>query len=159
MSNAAPIKVDRQKVPPFLLRLFFKQGGFHSLDDFSSPRRFPVDEELQIYTWRDCTLKELHSLLASAVPEAANARCKFRLVYLARNGHGEYTKRDIGIYSPRTDINNGPGAKRDTLAHLRFMIGDFIDVSYSDTVSEPPGLGFRIKQQSGDKDTRDDDNE
>jgi hypothetical protein len=64
-STAKPV-IDREKTTPFLLRLFVRTGGFHRyvplggvlrrdvdfrIDDFESPERIPVEDEVQIYTW------------------------------------------------------------------------------------------------------------
>jgi hypothetical protein len=54
--------IDREKTTPFLLRLFIRTGGFHRyrplsrptnsrLEEFETPDRIPVDDEVQIYTW------------------------------------------------------------------------------------------------------------
>lgn len=67
-STAKPV-IDREKTTPFLLRLFVRTGGFHRyvplralrgvlrrdvdfrIDDFETPERIPVEDEVQIYTW------------------------------------------------------------------------------------------------------------
>ncbi|KAF2792447.1 hypothetical protein K505DRAFT_307619 [Melanomma pulvis-pyrius CBS 109.77] len=84
MSAQAPAKVDRQTTTPFLLRLFYKSGSFHRLDDFDPSIRLPP--HLQIYTWPTCTLSELTHLLLTALPSLlppsyAGTRIAFRLVY------------------------------------------------------------------------------
>ncbi|KAF2864966.1 Sin3 associated polypeptide p18-domain-containing protein [Massariosphaeria phaeospora] len=66
MAAPEPAKVDRQTTTPFLLRLFYKQGSFHRLEDFDPTLRLPP--HLQIYTWPTCTLSELTSLLLTALP-------------------------------------------------------------------------------------------
>lgn len=84
-------KSERESTTPFLLRLFFKQNSFHRTDDFtfdSQPR-----EQLQIYTWPSCTLRELSSLLLNALPDlvgsdATGTRIAYRLVYPDPRGQG-----------------------------------------------------------------------
>jgi histone deacetylase complex subunit SAP18 len=47
------------------------------------------NQEVQIYTWPDATLRELCELLQDVVPSAAdyNARLDLSLVFLDRNGN------------------------------------------------------------------------
>ncbi|KAL9601526.1 MAG: hypothetical protein Q9219_002478 [cf. Caloplaca sp. 3 TL-2023] len=82
-------KIDRQTTCPFHLKLFYRTGGFHRLDDFPlppSPASAPLPPHLQIYTWPTCTLRELSHLLTSALPSLLptpqiGTRLAFRLVY------------------------------------------------------------------------------
>ncbi|XP_060674252.1 uncharacterized protein LOC107430153 isoform X2 [Ziziphus jujuba] len=53
--------VDREKTCPLLLRVFTKLGGHHSEEDFAVRGKEPKDE-VQIYTWKDATLRELTDL-------------------------------------------------------------------------------------------------
>ncbi|KAF2827841.1 hypothetical protein CC86DRAFT_200880 [Ophiobolus disseminans] len=155
MAAQGPAKVDRQTTTPFLLRLCYKQGTFHRLDEFdSSLPRLP--SHLQIYTWQSCTLRELCQLLLSAVPTQlpqpyAGARIAFRLVYPDIQGSnrpgapGRFISRDVGsvIVGARTkneDVDMGDGdsvtladALRQldgdpdrTLADAKFVIGDYV---------------------------------
>ena len=55
-------EVDREKTCPFLLRLFYKENARHMLDDFMD-NKVPEQDELQIYTWNDATLKEISELV------------------------------------------------------------------------------------------------
>ncbi|CAI6336676.1 unnamed protein product [Periconia digitata] len=100
-----PVKVDRHTTPPFLLRLFYKHNAFNRLDEFMPDTRLPAS--LQIYTWQSCTLRELSTLLLSALPNLLQkpypgTRIAFRLVYpdLAgsqRSGMaGRYLSRELG---------------------------------------------------------------
>ncbi|EDU43311.1 Sin3-associated polypeptide Sap18 [Pyrenophora tritici-repentis] len=106
MAAPASEKVDRQTTTPFLLRLFFKQGGFHRLDEFD-PTLPRLPTNVQIYTWQSCSLSELCKLLFSAVPTLlpqpyAGSRIAFRLVYPDIQGSnrpgapGRFISRDIG---------------------------------------------------------------
>jgi histone deacetylase complex subunit SAP18 len=55
--------VDREKTCPLLLRVFTKIGGHHTVEDFAIRGKEPKDE-VQIYTWRDATLRELTDLVS-----------------------------------------------------------------------------------------------
>lgn len=50
--------VDRETTCPFLLRVFCKENSRHMLEDFIA-NKAPEQDELQIYTWPDATLREL----------------------------------------------------------------------------------------------------
>jgi histone deacetylase complex subunit SAP18 len=56
--------------------------------------------EVQIYTWRDATLKELSDLVRQVVPEARNTgvRLDFSLVYTDKSGRAR--SRRCGSISP-----------------------------------------------------------
>ncbi|XP_003386277.1 PREDICTED: histone deacetylase complex subunit SAP18-like, partial [Amphimedon queenslandica] len=62
-----PYTVDREKTCPFLLRVFCNEGRHHRLDSFM--RGNVPSNELQIYTWMDCTLRELMSLVKEVNPD------------------------------------------------------------------------------------------
>lgn len=155
MAAQAPAKIDRQTTTPFLLRLFFKQGAFHRLDEFD-PTLPRLPTNVQIYTWQSCSLRELCKLLFSAVPSLlpqpyAGSRIAFRLVYpdiqsANRPGApGRYISRDIGsvIVGAATGADdvemNGTDASKvvdalkqldgdpdKTLADVKFLIGDYV---------------------------------
>ncbi|KAG9191519.1 hypothetical protein G6011_10253 [Alternaria panax] len=152
---AAPAKIDRQTTTPFLLRLFFKQGSFNRLDEFD-PALPRLPRNVQIYTWQSCSLRELCTLLLSAVPTLlphpyAGSRIAFRLVYPDIQGSnrpgapGRFISRDIGSVivgaqsrEEDTDMEGaGDGSVAEalkqldgdpdkTLADVRFMIGDYV---------------------------------
>lgn len=124
--------IDREKVCPFLLRVFCKKSVHHRIEEFTLTRQ-PVEDELQIYTWKDASLRELASLLAEADPKYAQhgSSISFKAVYLD-GARGRFQSKDLGV------INISKASKNDkiTLEDNRFVIGDFLDValqSYSDT--------------------------
>ncbi|QSL65213.1 hypothetical protein MERGE_002520 [Pneumocystis wakefieldiae] len=115
--------IDRQKTTPFLLRIFFKIGGFHSIEEFQ-PESQPVADEVQIYTWKDASLYELAQLLSKAIPNNNSTRFSFRLIY-NDNYKEKYQTKDIGhvlLFSRGLEANK-------TLDDVRFVIGDWIDVA------------------------------
>ncbi|PUU80684.1 Sin3 associated polypeptide p18-domain-containing protein [Tuber borchii] len=126
--TTAPVKVDRRRTTPFLLKLFYRQGGFHRLDDFhahSQPR-----EHVTIYTWRDCTLNELSMLLSQALPGVCppRSRCGFRLIFAdTRYNTTRYTSKDLGAVVPNGDAGLET-VGRKTLSEVSFVVGDWIDV-------------------------------
>ncbi|KAL7267771.1 hypothetical protein RUND412_009629 [Rhizina undulata] len=128
-TTTAPVRVDRERTTPFLLKLFYRQGGFHRLDDFRAQNQ-PRDH-VSIYTWRDCTLHELSFLLSSALPSLCppRSRCGFRLIYAdTRYGAARYTSKDLGAVVPSGDAALDNVGKK-TLSEVQFVVGDWIDVA------------------------------
>lgn len=123
ISKSSSRPIDRQKNTPFLLRLFYKIGGFHSIDEFQ-PNNQPITDEIQIYTWKDASLHELAQLLAKAIPDNNHTRFSFRLIY-NDNYREKYQTKDIGHVLL---LSKGLEADR-TLEDVRFVIGDWIDVA------------------------------
>ncbi|KAK9698649.1 hypothetical protein RND81_08G120700 [Saponaria officinalis] len=117
--------VDREKTCPLLLRVFTKIGGHHTPDDFAVRGKEPKDE-VQIYTWKDATLRELTDLVKEVSPAARrrDAKLSFATVYPDRNGRMQVKKMGETFSNPnkRKDDNLALG---DTF----FQTGDYWDVS------------------------------
>ncbi|XP_017772733.1 PREDICTED: histone deacetylase complex subunit SAP18 [Nicrophorus vespilloides] len=117
--------VDRQKVCPFLLRVFVSSNGHHhKISDYS--KGTVPENELQIYTWRDATLSELAILVKKVSPEARRKGTKltYALVY-PDSRQPVYRLRDIG-----STISGQKGPEDlKTLGQARFTIGDYMDIS------------------------------
>ncbi|KAK9483693.1 Sin3 associated polypeptide p18-domain-containing protein [Lipomyces starkeyi] len=142
-------EADRQKVPPFLIRMFFRRNMFHRMDVFLPPVSITTSEELQIYTWFNGTLKEILAVFASVVPEASSSRCTFRHVFQdPKNNLPSLMFKDIAVYMPRgskdgswTDMEgNALDDSSFTLYDFQFRIGDYIDVNITspDAPAPPP---------------------
>ncbi|KIO19896.1 hypothetical protein M407DRAFT_221923 [Tulasnella calospora MUT 4182] len=93
---------EREKTCPFLLRTFVKVNGFHSLQLFEE-NRLPLEDEHQIYTWKDATLREVVTYLRSLPPTALSlslrhpsARYAFRVVFPDVTSRGKMTAKDLG---------------------------------------------------------------
>ncbi|KAJ0964229.1 hypothetical protein J5N97_029351 [Dioscorea zingiberensis] len=118
--------VDREKTCPLLLRVFTKIGGHHPQEDFAVRGKEPKDE-VQIYTWKDATLRELTDLVKEVAPAARkrDAKLSFAFVYPDKNGH--FVVRPVGMTH-----SHGNGRRMDdhqTLADLSFQIGDYLSVA------------------------------
>uniref|UniRef100_A0A166E3S0 Histone deacetylase complex subunit SAP18 n=1 Tax=Daucus carota subsp. sativus TaxID=79200 RepID=A0A166E3S0_DAUCS len=112
--NQEPI--DREKV-----------GGHHSNEEFSVRGKEPKDE-VQIYTWKDATLRELTDLVKEVAPEARrrDATLSFAFVYPSKTGR--LVVREVG----RTSSVPNPRRPDDSKLALRdvdFEIGDYLDVA------------------------------
>lgn len=118
-------EINRQEVCPLLLRVFVKQGGHHAVEEFYNRAQDLVEEEVQIYTWKDATLLELTQLIQQVKPFAKERGVilKFNLVQAVR---GKYTERYLGLVkgdAKRSDDD------RKMLQETPFEIGDYIDVA------------------------------
>lgn len=67
--------------------LSVQEGGHHDLDDYATRGKEPQDE-VQMYTWTDATLRELTDLVKEVQTAARNprARLQFALIYPDRQG-------------------------------------------------------------------------
>ncbi|KAK0582658.1 hypothetical protein LWI29_028222 [Acer saccharum] len=118
--------VDREKTCPLLLRVFTKIGGHHSRENFAVRGKEPKDE-VQIYTWKDATLRELTDLVKEVAPAARrrDGRLSFAFVYPDKNGR--FVLREVG-----KTFSYGNGRRLDdalALGELGFEIGDYLDVA------------------------------
>jgi len=117
-------KIDREKTCPLLLRVFCQTGRHHQPDDFIGNRT--PSNELQIYTWKDATLKELMNLVKEVNPDARRRGTVFNFAIIYPNvSRGMYLLKEIGVTcagEKRADDNV-------TLQSRRFQIGDFIDIA------------------------------
>jgi len=75
--------VDREKICPFLLRMFIKENEKHPLEEFRD-QKVPEKDEVQVYTWQDATLKELAELVGQeveAIRKNRESELNFAFVY------------------------------------------------------------------------------
>jgi len=176
MSRSPPpppkTSIDRQSTTPFLLNFCYKSSSFHSLTEFPIPTAShphpPLPAHLQIYTWMNCTLRELAQLLTQALPHilpdpSIGTRLSFRLVYpdlyanrggggrLESEGRGRYLSKEIGsVVVSAPEYSNGDAEGRPklegddadkTLEDARFVIGDFIDCAVFPPLSDGTVVG------------------
>ncbi|EGZ71860.1 hypothetical protein NEUTE2DRAFT_89503 [Neurospora tetrasperma FGSC 2509] len=130
--------------PPFIVRLYYRTGAFHRMNEFTSDSHLPL--YVEIPAWRSTTLDELsldianeqspHSLLPHP---AIGTRLVFRLIYVdTRKDSSRHVSKDLGSVVIGAGL---PGANADaglpdddpcyddahrTLADAKFMPGDFI---------------------------------
>ncbi|CAI5470012.1 unnamed protein product [Closterium sp. Yama58-4] len=111
---------------PLLLRVFHKHGGHHDLDAFATRGQEPK-EEVQMYTWKDATLRELTDLLKEVVPEARRRDARLSFAFVYPNRQGRNVMKQAGITNSMTRRPT-PDDNR-TLHELGFQTGDFLDVA------------------------------
>ena len=83
-------EIDRTSTCPFLLRCFWNEGQHNHLRSYrgAGSGSFP-DQEIQIYTWKDATLRELSDLLRDVIPATRRDQDKvmlFNNVFIDKNG-------------------------------------------------------------------------
>ncbi|KAL5748624.1 hypothetical protein ACOSP7_025667 [Xanthoceras sorbifolium] len=118
--------VDREKTCPLLLRVFTKTESHHSAEDFALRGKEPKDE-VQIYTWKDATLRELTDLVKEVAPEARRRNAKLSFAFVYPDKRGRFVLRQVGMTH-----SYGNGRRLDdsrALAELNFEIGDYLDVA------------------------------
>ncbi|KAG0359048.1 Sin3 associated polypeptide p18-domain-containing protein [Gamsiella multidivaricata] len=98
-----PTVIDREKLCPFLLRMYYCRAQFHRVDDFSPTSTPPQSSELRLYTWKNATLGEIASLVKQAIPDLVEqagpgGQLMFRHIYLDIN-KGIFVGKDIGTVS------------------------------------------------------------
>ncbi|CAM8946567.1 unnamed protein product [Rhodiola kirilowii] len=119
--------IDREKTCPLLLRVFTKVGGHHATEDFAVRGKEPKDE-VQIYTWKDATLRELTDLVKEVSPAARRRDAKLSFAFVYPDKRGRFVVREVG---QTLSYGNGKRMLDDgkALADLNFMIGDYLDVA------------------------------
>ncbi|CAN1236696.1 Histone deacetylase complex subunit SAP18 [Linum grandiflorum] len=116
--------VDREKTCPLLLRVFTKIGGHHGKEEFQVRGKEPKDE-VQIYTWKDATLRELTDLVKEVAPAARRRDAVLSFAFAYPDKNGRFVVREVGLHStPFPDT---------VLLKLGFytslQIGDYLDVA------------------------------
>jgi histone deacetylase complex subunit SAP18 len=117
-------EINREKVCPFLIRLFYRENDFNSLEEMNAGR-FPSTRELHIYTWMDASLRELTMLIRDSVDFAKRKDAILNYSFIFPDSKGKYQRKEIGnvhMYKKGQDDNK-------TLHQLKFSIGDYIDIS------------------------------
>jgi len=128
--------VDREKTCPLLLRVFCNQARHNNMSEYM--RGSTPQNELQIYTWMDATLKELTGLIKEVNPESRRKGTyfDFAVVYPDLRQGPRCNSRDIGT---TVAGQRGPDDNM-TLKEAKFAIGDFLDVS----INSPNGRMDRM---------------
>ena len=117
--------VDRERTTPLLVRTFLKKAGHRRQEDYAVRGKEPVEDEVQLYTWMDATLRELSDLLKEVSPSARerNSQLSFAIVYPDKRG--TLVLKEVGIIH---SLRKGEHDDKN-LAGLHFQTGDFLDVA------------------------------
>ncbi|KAJ5079811.1 histone deacetylase complex subunit sap18 [Anaeramoeba ignava] len=116
-------QVDRKSITPFLLRTFIRVGDRNSPKDYQES--LPQDE-IEIYSWKDCTLKELTSIIQDNCIPARKQGTRFVFAFVFKDKRtGQIVFKDIGsTYSSKSSSDDD-----SSLEQLRFRTGDYLDVA------------------------------
>uniref|UniRef100_A0A1I7XX49 18 kDa Sin3-associated polypeptide n=1 Tax=Steinernema glaseri TaxID=37863 RepID=A0A1I7XX49_9BILA len=116
--------VDREKICPLLLRIFPANGRHNPISDYA--RGATPTNELQIYTWMDCTLRELTSLIKDVNPEARRRGTQFEFAIISPEPNSpRFSSREIGnTTAGLRGVDDGK-----TLSGCKFVVGDYMDVA------------------------------
>lgn len=157
VSTNSPRIVDRKKTCPFMIKMYCRINGHHRLEEFSPPR-FPIDDEMIVYTWKDASLRELSLLVREVLGDSElpggsnrsdpNLKFSFNLVYPDSKRTGShFLSRPMGwafeggeSEAPRAHQHQLIDASARTLDSLRFIPGDFIDVAVYTNPSMIPNV-------------------
>jgi len=119
--------VDREKTCPMLLRVFHSKGRHNRPDDFA--RNQTPDNELQVYTWMDATLKEITNLVRGVNPETRKKGTEFHFAIVYQDTRmNRYRVKEIG----KTISGGKSGDENISLQGSKFQIGDFMDIAIRD---------------------------
>eukprot|EP00795_Rhopilema_esculentum_P017282 gene17282-8849_t len=114
------------KTCPLLLRVFYNDGRHNRLDEYS--RNGVPRNELQIYTWKDATLKELMNLVKEVNPKARKKGTFFDFATVFPDARrNNFIMKEIGT----TCAGIKSADDTVTLANKKFQIGDFLDIAIS----------------------------
>ncbi|XKL65235.1 hypothetical protein PGB90_008655 [Kerria lacca] len=115
--------INRFKVCPLLLRIFYSYGRHHNPLDYKN-KEYPKNE-LQIHTWLDATLLEIITNLQRKNRKIRRSGTVIKFQIISPDpARPRFKTRDIG--SVKIDYKGPDDFK--TLSQCRFAIGDFIDL-------------------------------
>lgn len=144
VDSAEPV-IDREKTCPLLLRVFCNLNGRHNTK--SEYIRGAPDNELQIYTWLDASLKELTRLITEVYPEAKVKGTTFSFGVAWPNPHARtYGFKEIGKTTMGTKGNDDAA----TLKSKKFVIGDFLDVAINIPRGRDSRDGAKVARTNSD---------
>ncbi|CAF4851676.1 histone deacetylase complex subunit SAP18 [Pieris napi] len=127
--------VDREKTCPLLLRVFCSTGRHNSPGDYA--RGGVPQNELQIYTWMDATLRELTSLVKEVNPETRRKGTYFDFAIVYPDMRTPtYRMREIGVTCSGQRGNDD----NKTLSQVKFQIGNYLDISITPANRMPPPM-------------------
>jgi histone deacetylase complex subunit SAP18 len=140
-----------------LIRIFCKFGEHHREEEFSYTQQ-PVEDEVLVHTWRDATLAELTELLAQEHREVrqSETKCTFKVVF--PNGEGKWMSRHLG--STAIGRRLADDISTQTLAQVRFQVGDFMSVAIYPPRSSLAARGTeekdRVRSEATKRDSEED---
>ncbi len=120
-------RLDRARTCPLLLRVFVQAGAHHAEREYSAEGVPPARHALNVYTWRDATLRELAEQVKVQFAEAREcAALDFALVF--PNASGQHVLKRVGrvAAAPGAHVGDDDGL---TLGDIKHQAGDYLDVA------------------------------
>ncbi|KAE8711104.1 Histone deacetylase complex subunit SAP18 [Hibiscus syriacus] len=99
-----PTLLSAKLVYGVYLKSDLRLGGHHSKEDFAVRGKEPKDE-VQIYTWKDATLRELTDL-AEVAPAARRRDARLSFVFVYPDKNGRFVVRETPCETKLCQINN-----------------------------------------------------
>ena len=127
LSNNNDFFVNREKVCPFLLRVFYKINGNNNMSDIEGDKIIP---ELNLYTWEDANLKELAKFIHDALKETMLGMYD---LYQFSRIHYDSDGTLLRDYAGSVVINDKKSKfnknNKTSLKEIGFQIGDYFDIN------------------------------
>jgi len=141
------VEINREKTCPFLLKVFYKENDYNSLEDFNKAI-FPSNRELHIYTWMDASLRELTTLIKDAVESTRRKDAVLNFSTIFPDSKGILQRKEIGyVYSSRKGQDDNK-----TLNQLKVAIGDYLDINVTFRGKDRDRDRERDRERDRDKD-------
>jgi len=122
--NSTNNEINREKICPFLLRVFFNENDFNSLEEINNGS-LPANNELHIYTWMDATLRELTILIKDAVDNAKKKDAVLIYSLVFPDSKGRLQRKEVGtIHAHKKSQDDNK-----TLQQIKFTVGDYLDIN------------------------------
>ncbi len=127
--------VDRKRTCPMLVRMYCRINGHHHVGEFERGVGALIGDEVDLYTWRDATLRELAGLIQQVNDQSCGRHVVFSFALVCQSSRdGAFYTHTLGrVANDRKGPDDGL-----TLWHARFIQGDYIDVAiYTDASLVP----------------------
>jgi len=143
---AAKVVINREETCPLLLRVFTSTARHNDIKEYD--RGSTPENEVQIYTWMDATLKELTGLIKEVNNDARRRGTYFNFKVVAYDLRiSRYHFRDIG-----TTVAGNKGVDDElSLMDSKFTIGDYLDVSITPPNQRNDRMDYGRRGGGGDR--------
>lgn len=90
--------IDRVKTCPFLLRCFWKSNQNNNPKDYRHvPKGIYPNQEVEIYTWLNSSLREISNLLKDVIISAREKHVTFYFNVVSMDNNGFFVMRRVSV--------------------------------------------------------------